>query len=166
MKVRMGAATIVTLVLVLLIGGYNVYQQRRSAAQPPIVERTVQGTTPHGVAPVPEFLLRHQAELALNAAQMQRLRAIAKAYRKDIAPYQQQLETAEAAYEKTVKRGQQGARPSLQELQQNSGEMQHVSRIVVTTRHAYWRQARAELTASQQQQADQLISKATLQDLL
>lgn len=165
MKFRIGAGTIVTLVLVLLIGGYGVYQQRRSAAQPPVVERTVQGTTPHGVAPVPEFLLRHRADLVLSEGQGRRIQKIATAYRKDIWPYQQRMKTASAAYQKTMERRQQGKRPSVQELQRSSGDVQQLSSVVVTTRHAYWRQARAVLTPPQQKKADDLVAKATLRDL-
>lgn len=165
MKIRIGAATIVTLLLVLLIGGYGIYQQRRSAAQPPVVERTVQGTTPHGVAPVPEFLLHHQAEIALSQEQTQRIQKIATAYRKDIRPYQQQMKTSSAAYQKSMERRQQGKRLSIEELQRAADDVQRVSSIVVTTRHAYWQQACAVLTAPQQTKVDKLVAQATLQDL-
>ena len=100
MKFNIGAGTLVTVLLALAIGGYGVYQQRKIAAQPPVVERVVQGTTPHGIAPVPEFLLRHRAELMLSDAQVQRIQTIATAYRKDVAPYQQRMNTASADYQK------------------------------------------------------------------
>lgn len=165
MKFRIGAGTIVTVLAALLIGGYGVYQQRKAAVQPPVVERTVQGTTPRGIAPVPEFLIRHQNDLQLSASQVKRLRAIAAAYRKDIAPYQQQMSAAATAYQQRVERTKAKERPTMQELQRASGDVQRVSNIVVTTRHAYWQQARRVLTAPQRAQADGLIAKATLQDL-
>jgi hypothetical protein len=164
-KFRIGAGTLITVLLALVIGGYGVYQQRRLAAQPPVVERVVQGATPAGIAPVPEFLLRHRAALALSDAQVKRLHAIAAAYRKDVAPYQQQMHTASAGYQHKVEVAQHGKRPSLQQLQNAGGDVQQLSSVVVTTRHAYWQQARAVLTARQQAQADALVSLATLRDL-
>ena len=165
MKFRIGAGTIITVVIALAIGGYGVYQQRRIAAQPVVVERTVQGATPQGVAPVPEFILRHRTDLVLSEVQVQRIHKIATAYRKDVGPYQQRMKTASAEYQKTMERRQQGKHLSLQELQRSSGDVQQVSSVVVTTRHAYWEQARAVLSAPQQTQVDKLVSTATLQDL-
>lgn len=165
MKFRIGAGTIIAILVALAIGGYSIYQQRRIAAQPPVVERVVQGSTPHGIAPVPEFLLRHRTEFALSNAQAQRIRAIAAAYRKDVAPYQQRMNTASADYQKKVERTQSGKRLSVQELQQAGGVVQQLSSIVVTTRHSYWQQARAVLTPQQQAQVDGVVSQATLPDL-
>lgn len=165
MKFRIGAGTLVTVLLALAIGGYGVYQQRKIAVQPPVVERVVQGDTPHGIAPVPEFVLRHRAELALNDAQLQRIQKIATAYRKDVAPYQQRMQRASADYQQNMDRAQHGKRLSRQELQQAGADMQQLSSIVVTTRHAYWQQARAVLTEKQQAQVDGLVSQATLRDL-
>jgi hypothetical protein len=165
LKFRLGAGTIVTVLAALLIGGYGVYQQRKAAAQPPVVERTVQGTAPRGIAPVPEFLLRHQADLQLTAAQVKRLHAIAAAYRKDIAPYQQQATTVAADYQQQIERAKAEKRPSLQEIQRAGGDIQKISNTLVMTRHAYWQQARTVLTTQQRARADGLVAKSTLQDL-
>lgn len=165
MKFRIGAGTLITVLLALAVGGYSIYQQRRTAAQPPVIERTVQGAGPHGIAPVPEFVLRHRAELALSDAQAARIQRIAAAYREDVAPYQQQVQKVSADYQKKMERVQQGRRLNQQELQHAGDDVQQVSRILVTTRHAYWQQARAVLTKQQQMQVDGVISKATLRDL-
>lgn len=165
MKFRIGTGTIVTVLLALAIGGYGVYQQRRIAAQPPVVERVVQGDTPHGIAPVPEFLLRHRAELGLSNAQAQRVQKIAAKFRKDVAPYQQRMNTASANYQKKMERAQGRNRLSQQELQQVGVDVQQLSSIVVTTRHSYWQQARAVLTEKQQALVDRMVSRATLRDL-
>lgn len=165
MKFRIGAGTLITVLLALAIGGYGIYQQRKTAGQPPVVERVVQGATPHGITPVPEFLLRHRTELGLSDAQAKRIQTIATKYRKDVAPYQQRMNTASVNYQKKMERAQHGKRLSQQELQQAGVEVQQLSSIVVTTRHSYWQQARAVLTAKQQAQVDGLVSRATLRDL-
>lgn len=104
MKFRIGAATIITGLLVLIIGGYGVYQQRHTATQPLVIENDVQGTTPSGISPVPEFILKHRIELELSDEQGQRIQTIATAYRKDVSPYQQKLDAASVDYQKKMER--------------------------------------------------------------
>ena len=165
MKFRIGAATIITGLLVLIIGGYGVYQQRHTASMPLVVEHVVQVTTPSGISPVPEFILKHRTELELSDEQGQRILTIATAYRKDISPYQQKLDAASADYQKKMERLPADKRHSIQELETEGSDVQQLSSIIVTTRHSYWQQARDVLTEKQQVQVDKLISKATLQDL-
>lgn len=165
MKLRIGSGTIITVLLALAIGGYGVYRQRRTAAQPPVVERSIQRTTPRGVAPAPEFLLRHQADLALTDSQRQRIRAIAQAYRTDIAPYQQRMKTASASYDTQMDRANGKGRLNMQEIQTAGGAVRQVSGVMAATRQAYWQKARAVLSAQQQAKTDTLASRATVQDL-
>ena len=118
MKFHLGAGTFISVLLALAIGGYGLYQQRRSTTQPLVVERVVQGTAAAGIAPVPEFLLRHQAELALSSAQSQHIQRLATAYRKDIAPRQQEMTTVAAAYKQTMERTPQQAHLTSGKLKQ------------------------------------------------
>lgn len=165
MKLRIGAGTIITVLLALAIGGYGVYRQQRIATQPPVVERLVQGTTPRGITPTPEFLLRHRSDLRLSETQVQRIRAITVAYRKDLAPYQQRMKVVSANYQRQMERAKTKTHLSVQAIQNAGGDVQQISSIVVTTRRAYWQQARAVLTAPQRAQAEQLATQATLRDL-
>ena len=165
MKFRLGTGTMLTVLLALGIGGYSVYQQRRLSAQPPLIERTVQGATAPGIAPVPEFLLGHRAALGLSDAQAQRIHALAASYRKDVAPYQQQLRPVSADYQQQVERAQGGKRLSIQQLQQAGSDVQRVSSIMATTRQSYWRQARAVLTTAQQAKLDGMLAGVKLRDL-
>lgn len=165
MKLRFGAGTLISLALVLAIGGYSVYQQKRVSSQPPVIERTLQGNGPRGIAPAPEFLLRHRGELALTAAQAQHISAIAALFRKDVTPSQQQLDTASAQYQKYMERVGSDARPDMQKIQQHSAEVQRLSSVVATTRHIYWQQACATLTTGQHQQVETLLPHVTLKDL-
>ncbi len=164
-KFHIGAGTLITVFLALAIGGYSVYRQHRIAAQPPMVERIVHGSTGAGITPAPEFLLRHRLELALSAAQLERIQHIATAYRHEIAPLQQQATAVSADYRQQVEQTHQGKRPSLQDLQHAGGELTHLSSVLVTTRQSYWRQACAVLSTEQQGQADRLVTRATLEEL-
>lgn len=165
MKLRFGVGTVITLILVLAIVGYALYRQRQVANQPPLVEHEVQGTTPRDIAPAPEFLLRHQAPLALTPDQVQRITTIAAAYRKEVAPFQRQLADAAGQYAKYMQRGKGDRRPTVQDIQAGGADVQRLSSLVATTRHRYWRQAREVLTAQQQRTVSQLLSQATISDL-
>lgn len=165
MKIRIGAGTIITFVLVLIFGGYSLIRQRQQEKIPTIVERTVHGNTANSVSPVPEFLLRHKMELSLSSSQIQRIEKIAVAYRKDIEPYQQQIKKATVEYDSRIKLRQQQKKLSLKELQQASAEVQRLSAIMVTSRQAYWQKSSSVLTAQQRLQLTDLVKKAGLADL-
>ncbi|HEY3379962.1 MAG TPA: hypothetical protein VGL77_21010 [Armatimonadota bacterium] len=165
LKLRFGAGTIVALVLALVFVGYTFVQGRRKAVTAPVIERHVIGDEAEGIAPVPEYLLRHQQELTLSTAQVTRVRRVADAYRRDIAPVQQQLTIATKKYQQYVERAQGATRPTIQELNAQSATYQRLSRVKTTTRHAYWQQARALLTPAQRQRVDALCKQARLQDL-
>lgn len=165
MKFRIGPATMITLIIVAMIAGYSLYQQHRTNAQPPVIERQVSGATAAGIAPVPEFLLRHRAELALTAEQVAKLKGISAAFRKDIAPMQRQLTASAAAYRQYLDRTRTNNRPKAGEIESQSADIQRWSGVMATTRQAYWQQARDVLTATQRQRADALLAKVTVADL-
>jgi hypothetical protein len=161
---KIGAGTLVTVALALAIGGYGVYQQQRTAARPPVIERQVRGATASGIAPVPEFLLRHRRELALTAAQADAIGRIAAHYRRDIQPTERQLAVASRAFAAFISKP--GKRPlAAPAISARSADVQRLSAALVMTRQAYWRQALATLRPAQQQQARTLTSAATLADL-
>ena len=165
MKFRIGAGTLITVVIALIVGGYSVLQQRRIASQPPVVERTIEGASPQGVAPVPEFLLRHTSTLHLTHTQTQAIAGIAAQYRREMAPITQKLQAASTEFRQYMDRDTLTTRHTKQDVSQHSAELQRWSHVVVAMRHAYWQQARAVLTSAQRRQADTLASKATLQDM-
>ena len=56
--------------------------------------------------------------------------------------------------------------PNSDEVTERSGEVQRLSGVLATTRHAYWQRVMAVLTVSQQQKAQQMMAQAKLADLL
>jgi hypothetical protein len=107
---------------------------------------------------VPEFLLRHRGELTLSAEQVKKITVVAAAYRHDIAPFKPQVAAATAAYQKYLERTQNEKRPEMAEIEKQGAEVQRLSNILATSRHSYWKQARAVLTPQQQQRADALVT--------
>ena len=163
MKLRIGAGTIISLILALVVGGYSLYHYRPLRHHAPVVENIVQGTSPQGIAPAPEYLLRHKSDLALTDAQVKQITALGTQYRRDIAPAQKALSPAATDYEKYMERQAQSPRPdSQQQMSVHGADMQRLSSVLSTTRHSYWQQARALLTAAQQQGVDRLLPKVTL----
>lgn len=165
MKIRIGAGTIIAVLLALLVGGYFIYQQWKAAKQPPIIERQVQGVT-HGIAPVPEFALRQAEALRLTPSQREKIQHLAIAYRADIAATKQQLNTAADRYQKYLESAASANKTiHRKDMEQNSEEIQRLSGIVSTTRHSYWQQVLSVLTPEQQQTATKLIGSAKLTDI-
>jgi len=162
---RIGVGTLITFGLALIIGGYSVYQQRQAAARRPVVERQVQGTSLSGIAPVPEFLLRHRQELSLSSEQVQKITAIAATYRRDIAPAKRQVDIAAEEYQKYLERAQDEKRPAPIDIDRQGETVRRLSRVLATARHSYWKQVCAVLTPQQQQQADALAARAQSNDL-
>lgn len=160
---RRSAVTLITLLIVLAIGGYTLYQQRQNASRPPVVEREVRGAV-RGVSPAPEFLLRHEKELGLTTEQRRHLGTIVQHYRRDVAPAQARLEAAARQYEQYLAQ-KSGPNPSAKDLGTQGAEVSRLSGVVAATRHSYWQQARGVLTPSQQAKADTLARGATLRDL-
>jgi len=165
MKLKLGMGTIITFLIVLAIGGMSVAQRMKGDAHPPVIERKVEVTTSHGIAPAPEFLLRHKKGLALTAAQEGEITRLAAAYRKDIAPLQRQADAAMKDYQQYMDRAQKGPRPDTQTLQAQGGDVQHLSSVMAATRQAYWKRAQGMLTETQRRQVDALMPQATLNDL-
>ncbi len=163
MRSRSILVTLIMLAVVLAVGGYLTYQQRRAASRPPVVEREVIGAT-HGISPAPEFLLRHRGELQLTSAQQARVEQIAKQYRRDVAPTRAKLETASRQYQQYLTRAG-GKRPSAQDLAARGAEVSRLSGAIAVARHSYWQQARSVLTPRQQAEVDRLVESATLRDL-
>jgi hypothetical protein len=164
-KSRFGAGTLIAIILALLVGGYAIYQQRVRAARPPIIERQVTGTSPRGIAPTPEFLLRHTKELVLISEQVKGITAIAAAYRKDIAPVQKQLTVAADQYRQYLQQEQRANRVDAAQLDTRGADVRRLSGVMTTTRHAYWRQAKAVLTAAQVKTLEPLLTHLTANDL-
>ncbi|MHB9026106.1 MAG: hypothetical protein ACYC7E_18355 [Armatimonadota bacterium] len=165
LPLHIGVGTLITVGLALIIGGYSVYQHYREAYRPPIIERQVQGAALKGIAPVPEFLLRHRQELSLSSAQAQKITVIAATYRRDIAPTKRQVDIAAEEYQKYLERAQDEKRPDPIDIDRQGATVRRLSRILATARHSYWKQARAVLTPTQQQQADALAARAISNDL-
>ncbi|MHB9133343.1 MAG: hypothetical protein ACYDBB_19930 [Armatimonadota bacterium] len=165
MKSRFGAGTLIAIIIALLVGGYSFYQQRVRAARPPVVERQVTGNGPRGIAPTPEFLIRHAQELRLTAAQVKKVTGIASAYRKDIAPVKKQLTIAADQYRQYLQQQQQASRVDSMQLDAHGADVRRLSAVMTTARHAYWRQAKAVLTATQQKTLDALLADITARDL-
>jgi len=165
MKLKLGMGTIITFLIVLAIGGMSVAQRMKNDAHPPIIERKVEVTTPLGIAPAPEFLLRHNNELALTETQVKQISTLAAAYRKDIAPVQRQLDDAAKGYQQYMAQAKQGPRPDTQKLQAQGGDVQHLSSVLAATRQAYWGRARGLLTEKQQIYLSSLVRQATIDDL-
>ena len=165
MRLHFGAGTIITLTVAMMIGGYALYQQQRTNAQPPVVERQLRGVTAGGIAPAPEFLLRHRRELQLAANQVRQIEHLAAAFRADIAPVQQKMSTAAAAYRKFMERDRHGIRPEQQEIDGRAADIERWSGVMATTRQAYWQRARSILTDTQRDRLASLLPKATLDDL-
>jgi hypothetical protein len=96
---------------------------------------------------------------------VKKITAVATAYRKDIAPVHARLNTAARAYKIYMERTAEQPRPKTQEVTGHSGEVQRLSGVLATTRHAYWERVLAALTATQRQTAQQLATQAKLTDL-
>ena len=98
MKFKIGFGTVVAVVIAAVLISMQVYQKRQAAARVPMIERQVQGMS-HGVAPVPEYALRHREAFQLTDAQVREVTALATAYRKEIAPIQTRLDAAALEYQ-------------------------------------------------------------------
>ncbi|MHB0935663.1 MAG: hypothetical protein ACYC6A_04675 [Armatimonadota bacterium] len=164
MKFKFGYGTVIAVIIAAAIIGTQVYQKRQAAARGPVVERQVYGMS-HGVAPAPEYVLRYRKELQLTDGQVKKITALATAYRKEIAPVHTRLNTAARAYENYMERTAEQPRHKTQEVTGHSGEVQRLSGVLATTRHAYWARVLATLTATQRQTAQQLVTQAKLTDL-
>lgn len=165
MKIRIGAGTIIAVLLALLVGGYFIYQQRKAARQPPIIERQIQGVT-HGIAPVPEFALRQAEALRLTPVQREKIQHLATAYRADIAPTKKQLDAEADRYQKYLESAAKANKSiKRKDMEQNSEEIQRLSGIISTTRHSYWQKVLSVLTPEQQQAATKLVGDAKRTDL-
>ena len=165
MKAKFRLSSLIILLAALGFGGYQAYRFHQAAARPPVIERKIERNSPRGLAPVPEYLLRQAPALALTPAQVAQVTRIAAAYRHDVAPALKQLDAASKNYADYVDRHGQGTRLSLQEVEKHAADVRGLSSVVVTTRHAYWQQARAVLTAPQRRQAEELLKHSTLNDL-
>lgn len=164
-KFRYYAGSLIMLLLALGMGGYSVYQHYRETHRPPVIEHHLQGTSPRGIAPAPEFALRQRALLALTPEQVQHITRLAAAYRREIAPVQRRLKSAAEIYQKFLERESASARPQITEIETRGADVRQLSGVLVTTRHAYWQQVRALLTPVQQQRLDEQIKKARLDEL-
>jgi len=165
MKMKLRTSTVFLMLIVLAVGGYQLINRMKSDARPPVIERKVEVTTPNGIAPVPEFLLRHKEELALTEVQQRKISDLASAYRKDVAPLRRQLDAAVKNYQQYMDRAGKGPRPDTQKLQAQGGGVQHLSGVMAATRQAYWEQGRKMLTEEQQKKVDRLLPRATIEDL-
>ncbi|HEX2952179.1 MAG TPA: Spy/CpxP family protein refolding chaperone [Armatimonadota bacterium] len=165
MKFRIGPGTVITLIAALLIGGYSVYKHRVEASRPPIVERHVDSSSISGIAPAPEFALRHEAELHLTPAQATKIKHIATQYRAEVTPYKAQLDKLTEEFHKNMERAAQSKRPEDHKVTVRGSALQRLNSIVATTRHAYWQQVVNVLTKPQQQTMKNLIGKVTIADL-
>ncbi len=163
MRRRSSVITLITLIVVLMVGGFLAYQQRRAMSRPPVVQREVRGTVA-GVAPAPEFLLRHQREVQLTADQRERVQQIATRYRRDVAPAEARLEAASRQYQQYLTQTE-ARKPSTKDLAERGAEVSRLSGVIAATRHSYWQQARSVLTPPQQAKVDKLVESATLRDL-
>ncbi|OPZ84291.1 MAG: hypothetical protein BWY76_01905 [bacterium ADurb.Bin429] len=164
MKLKFGYGTVIALIIAAVLIGTQVYQKRQAAARGPVVERQVHGMS-HGVAPTPEYALRYREALHLTEEQVTTITALATAYRKEVAPVHARLNTAARTYENYMERTAEQSRPKTQEVTGHSGEVQRLSGVLATTRHAYWARVLAALTAPQRQTAQQLATQAKLTDL-
>ena len=165
MKFRFGIGTAIALLLALAAIGVTLYRHHQETTKPPIIEREVRGNTSHGIAPVPEFLLRHRQELGLSDTQVQRITRIAAQYRKDIVPVDEKLVAADKNFQQYVERHKNEPRPDTQQIEGNGSEIQRLSAVKFATRFAYWQQSRKVLNDTQQPRADALAKQATLKDL-
>ena len=163
MKLRFGYGTIISLAIVSVLVGTQIYQKRQSAAREPVVEHQVHGIT--GIAPVPEFALRHRAELALTNKQVHEITALAASYRKEVAPVKIRLDAAASDYTTYMERTVAEQRPEDKDVTERSAEVQRLSAVLASTRHAYWQRVLAVLTPSQVRTAQRAITGATLTDL-
>lgn len=161
MRSRARRANLIFLVIIVAVGGFLYLRQRSKPPRPVVVAREVSGT--RGVAPAPEFLLKHAAELNLTAAQRARVEAVARAYRRDIAPTQEKLERATEQYQQYLRSAK--ARRSAEELAAHGSEVQRLSAVVASTRRAYWEQAEGALTPAQRSIAETLARRGTVRDL-
>lgn len=164
MKFRLGYGTTIALIIAAVLLGTHFYQKRQAMARRPVVERQVMGMT-RGIAPAPEFTLRHREELQLTVAQARKITALATAYRKEIAPVQTRLDAAAREYDSYMTRTAAQPHPKTQDITGHSGEVQRLSGVLATTRHAYWQRVLTVLTPAQQQSAQRLLAQATLTDI-
>jgi len=164
MKVKLGLGTVITFALILLVGGVMIFRSMQMSRRPPIIERQVIGETT-GIAPVPEFLLGHTVLLQLSAEQQQRIRDLASAYRSEIAGSKKKLTAAADAYQRYLEKYAKSGTVNPDDLQKAGTEVRRLSIVVATTRHAYWAQARALLSPSQQRKIDAMLHNATAKDL-
>jgi hypothetical protein len=165
MKLIFRTSTIITILIVVALGGLGLVQRWKTDNRPPVVERKIETTTPSGIAPAPEFLLRHREELVLTASQAQQITELAAAYRIDIADAQRRLDKAAIKYGQYLEGTRKNARTGVGTLQAQGGEVQHLSSVIAATRHSYWERARGMLADEQRAQADALVRQAKITDL-
>lgn len=165
MKQRLGKATLIGIVGLLIMSGYVFYQTRMAPKKPPIIERNVESSSARGISPVPEFLTGHAEELKLTDAQKTAIDAIATEYRAQLAPLKQPLEDASAKLAQKVTPDKNSERTDINKLQAENGEYQRLSAQVSNLRHEYWQQASAILTPAQQPLLKELLKKVTAKDL-
>jgi hypothetical protein len=165
MKFKIGIATRIAIFIALIIGGYYIYQQKTTQSKGPVIERALQGVAKENIAPAPEFIIKQSIELKLSDAQLNKLQAIAAAYRKEITPYQQKIRAESFKYEKKMKELRE-KNASVNEITSAYNNISRLSSIISTTRQSYWQQAKKVLNESQQKLLDGLIiKKATVGDL-
>ncbi len=165
MKQRLGKATLIGIIGLLIMSGYVFYQTQMAPKKPPIIERNVESSSARGISPVPEFLIHHATELTLTDEQKAKIDAIAQEYRTKLEPLKKPLEDASNELAKKVEPGKSGDRTDINKLQTQNGEYQRLSAEVSNLRHEYWHQARETLTVAQQTQVDVLLKKVTAKDL-
>jgi hypothetical protein len=165
-KPRFKAGTVILLVAIACIVGTVIVQRVRARNTPPTIERTVTGSSAsRGIAPVPEYLLRHRRELALADAQVYAITDLAAAYRTEIQRPWLRLRKASATYQRYLEAQRAAKQVNAQALANAGFEVQRLSGVVAAARHAYWTKARAVLTPTQQRTADALTAHVKASDL-
>ncbi len=163
-KARFGPSTAILLIIIVILAGVAIYRHTRHT--PPIIENTVTGgSATRGIAPVPEFLLRHKRELVLADPQLFAITDLAAEYRSEIQGPSQHLRKAADAYQTYLEAQKNAKKVNAQALAEAGAEVERLSGDVAAARHAYWTKARAVLTPAQQSMADALAAHPKASDL-
>lgn len=149
------------LIAILLSYGIFIWQKHKNeqaleTAPPAVLERQVIDAPETDLAPSPEIITAHAAELKLTPAQTQRIEPVVKAYVAELKPLQAETQAATARFQEYQKTRAKTKQVPMAELQEQMSELGQLSSRMIALRQQYWGQVATILTEQQRSQAREL----------